>query len=355
MSTVRTLHLSVALLLLSATTAFAADNEKDNTDLLLNVFSDIGPILALFGEQFARQFLSETFTWEDHIIFACIPLGIITAISGAIRVQGGGLFKAAIGRARENHAAAEIEYMSSTSTEVCELYNGEGIVRTMGKPYIGQIIVCPDQFPNGDSCGIHTLETATKGGIMNFQVCQLESRPRLFKCFGRSSTSIDVKTNHTNPETDQRRDLENGMTGEQDALSSDRQGTRRATSTEQDIPLRQLSEHSGRRQSRQETLLNGRSSPSRQNTSRTPAQNGHKTEKKNPWLTLKSPNLQLNIPCKDVSEKKHSTHLILAAIVALIMQAGLLAIAVSTVYFISGFEPEPWGSLVISVVPFFFF
>ncbi|QPC67403.1 hypothetical protein HYE67_009634 [Fusarium culmorum] len=361
MSTVRTLHLSVALLLLSATTTFAADDEKDNTDFLLNVFSDIGPILALFGEQFARQFLSETFTWEDHIIFACIPLGIITAISGAIRVQGGGLFKAVIGRARENHAAAEIEYMSSTSTEVCELYNGEGIVRTMGKPYIGQIIVRPDQFPNGDSCGIHTLETATKGGIMNFQgishrdrtafdltnnlaiVCQLESRPRLFKCFGRSSTSIDVKTNHTNPETDQRRDLENGMTGEQDALSSDRQGTRRATSTEQDIPLRQLSEHSGRRQSRQETLLNGRSSPSRQNTSRTPAQNGHKTEKKNPWLTLKSPNLQLNIPCKDVSEKKHSTHLILAAIVALIMQAGLLAIAVSTVYFISGFEPEPWG------------
>ncbi|UZP34422.1 hypothetical protein NXS19_002238 [Fusarium pseudograminearum] len=343
LSTMRTLPFSMALLLLSATTAFAADDEKDNTDFLLNVFSDIGPILALFGEQFARQFLSETFTWEDHIIFACIPLGIITAISGAIRVQGGGLFKAVIGRARENHAAAEIEYMSSTSTEVCELYNGEGIVRTMGKPYIGQIIVCPDQFPNGTGCGIHTLETAKEDQIMYYQAYQLETRPRLLKWFGLSSASTDVKTNHTKPETDRRRDLENGMTGEQDALSSDRHGTRRATSTEHYVPLRQLSNHSSRRQLRQETLLNGRSSPSRQDTSRTTAQNGHKTEKKNPWLTLKSPNLQLNIPCKDVSEKKHSTHLILAAIVALIMQAGLLAIAVSTVYFISGFEPEPWG------------
>ncbi|WXC42291.1 hypothetical protein QX201_002070 [Fusarium graminearum] len=368
MSTVQTLHLSVALLLLSATTAFAADDEKDNTDFLLNVFSDIGPILALFGEQFARQFLSETFTWEDHIIFACIPLGIITAISGAIRVQGGGLFKAVIGRARENHAAAEIEYMSSTSTEVCELYNGEGIVRTMGKPYIGQIIVYPDQFANelqpggkADSCGIHTLETATKDRIMDYKgsehrdrtsfylanslatVYQVENRPCLFKWLEPLSRLTAVKANQTRPKTDQRRDLENGTTREQDALSSGTHGTRRATSTEHYVPLRQLSNHSGRHQLRQETLLNGRSSPNRQNINRTPAQNGHKSEKKNPWLTLKSPNLQLNIPCKDVSEKKHSTHLILAAIVALIMQAGLLAIAVSTVYFISGFEPEPWG------------
>ncbi|CAG2003640.1 unnamed protein product [Fusarium graminearum] len=361
MPTGPSLRLSVALLLLFATTVLAADDEKDNTDFLLNVFSDIGPILALFGEQFARQFLSETFTWEDHIIFVCIPLGIITAISGAIRVQGGGLFKAVIGRARENHAAAEIEYMSSTSTEVCELYNGEGIVRTMGKPYIGQIVICPDQFPNGDSCGIHTLETAKKDQIMeykgisrrgrtkvdltdNFSIdYQLESPPRLFKWFGPSSTPTNVKKNQTKPEMNQQRDLESCPTEEQGIEDSDRNVTRQVISTGPEIPQQQRSKNSGRQELHQGTLSNGRSPPSRHDTSRTLMRKGHKSEKKNPWLTLKSPNLQLNIPCKDVSEKKHHYHLVLAAIVALALQVALLAIAVSTVYFISGFDPEPWG------------
>ncbi|KAM0543002.1 hypothetical protein ACHAO7_009605 [Fusarium culmorum] len=95
----------------------------------MNVFSDLGPVLALFGEQFARQFLSETFTWYDHVIFACVPLGIMTAIAGAIRVEGRPVLKAFIGRARENKAAAEIEYMSSTSAEVGELFNGKDDVR----------------------------------------------------------------------------------------------------------------------------------------------------------------------------------------------------------------------------------
>ncbi|EYB34546.1 hypothetical protein FG05_30015 [Fusarium graminearum] len=343
MSNVSPVRLSVALLLLSATTVLAADDEKDNTDFLLNVFSDIGPILALFGEQFARQFLSETFTWEDHIIFACIPLGIMTAISGAIRVQGNGLFRAVIGRARENHAAAEIEYMSSTSTEVCELYNGEGIVRTMGKPFIGQIIVCPDQFPNGNSCGIHTLETAKKDQIMEYQDYQLESRPRLFKWFGPSSMPTNVKKNQMKPEMNQQRDLESCPTEEQSIEGSDRNGPRQVISTGPEIPQQQRSKNSGRQELHQGTLSNGRSPPSRHDTSRTLMRKGHKSEKKNPWLTLRSPNLQLNIPCKDVSEKKHHYHLVLAAIVALVLQVALLAIAVSTVYFISGFDPEPWG------------
>ncbi|OBS27877.1 hypothetical protein FPOA_01819 [Fusarium poae] len=347
MSTAPFLRLSVALLLLLATTVFAADDEKDNTDFLLNVFSDIGPILALFGEQFARQFLSETFTWEDHIIFACIPLGIITAIAGAIRVQGGGLFKAVIGRARENHAAAEIEYMSSTSTEVCELYNGEAILRTMGTPYIGQIIVCPDQFSNGperddkeNSCGIHTLETAKKKGIMDHQDYQSESRPNLFKWFSPSPTTTDAIPV---PNVEPPRDLESGTARGQDVVSSESHGSYQETSHEPQIPLVELLGNSGRNGARQGTPLHGRSSSDKQMTSRNLTLDGQNSEKKNPWLTLKSPNLQLNIPCADVSEKNHHYHLVLAAVVALTLQLALLVIAVSTVYFIAGFEPEPWG------------
>ena len=103
-------------------------------------------ILALFGENFALQFLSESFSWVDHLIFAMVPLGIITAMSGAIRVQGFSWLKSFIGCARETRATAEIALMSSTSDEVCELFNGEGIVRAMGKAKIKQILIFPRQY-----------------------------------------------------------------------------------------------------------------------------------------------------------------------------------------------------------------
>ncbi|KIL92302.1 hypothetical protein FAVG1_04711 [Fusarium avenaceum] len=57
------------------------------------------------------------------------PLGIITAIVGAIRVGGPPSLKAVIGRARENLAVSETELMSSTSKEVCEVWNGREVVR----------------------------------------------------------------------------------------------------------------------------------------------------------------------------------------------------------------------------------
>src|SRR4051794_37721820 len=53
-----------------------------------NLASDLAPLLSLFGEQFSRQFMAQSMTWMDSILFACAPLGIITAIVGAIRVGG---------------------------------------------------------------------------------------------------------------------------------------------------------------------------------------------------------------------------------------------------------------------------
>jgi hypothetical protein len=128
--------------------------------------------LALFGETFAKQFASESLTWLDNLIFAMVPLGIVATITGAIRVQGSRVARAFIGRARENRALAELELMSSTSGEVCELFNGTSVVRAMGRPRLAQFILFPDQYeslkakydededyPN-DSCGIHDLESA---------------------------------------------------------------------------------------------------------------------------------------------------------------------------------------------------
>ncbi|RSL42855.1 hypothetical protein CEP54_015327 [Fusarium duplospermum] len=138
-------HLHFAALLLFAHGVAAAEG---STEFTLNLFTDIAPILALFGEQFAQQYLSQSFTWLDHLIFACIPLGIITALSGAIRTRGPRLTRSFIGRARENLATVEIGLMSSVSHE---------------------IVIFPDIYDavrrgesNDASCGIHTLQTASQ-------------------------------------------------------------------------------------------------------------------------------------------------------------------------------------------------
>ncbi|KAH6955704.1 hypothetical protein BKA56DRAFT_449679, partial [Ilyonectria sp. MPI-CAGE-AT-0026] len=86
------------------------------------------------------QFMSQSMGWADNVILAMAPLGIITAIVSAIRVGGPSWLKAIIGRARENLAAAEVDLMSSTSTEVCELWNGQEVVRCMGSAPVSEFI-----------------------------------------------------------------------------------------------------------------------------------------------------------------------------------------------------------------------
>jgi len=93
------------------------------------------------------QFMSQSMGWADNIILAMAPLGIITAIVGAIRVGGPSWLKAIIGRARENLAVAEMELMSSTSKEVCELWNGREVVRCMGSAPVSEFIcVLPERW-----------------------------------------------------------------------------------------------------------------------------------------------------------------------------------------------------------------
>ena len=85
--------------------------------------------------------MSQSMGWADNIILAMAPLGIVTVIVGAIRVGGPSWLKAIIGRARENRAVAEAELMSSTSHEVCELWNGHQIVRIIGSGPIREFII----------------------------------------------------------------------------------------------------------------------------------------------------------------------------------------------------------------------
>ena len=45
-------------------------------DFSNNLFLDLGPILALFGEQVAKQFMAGSLGWSDNILFAMVVLPV---------------------------------------------------------------------------------------------------------------------------------------------------------------------------------------------------------------------------------------------------------------------------------------
>ena len=94
------------------------------------------------------------------------PLGVLTAIAGAIRVGGASWLRRLIGRARETNANAEMEVMSSVSHEVCELWNGKSVVRTTGRPEIKQIINFPAEEGDISPNSFHTMETANEHNVL---------------------------------------------------------------------------------------------------------------------------------------------------------------------------------------------
>ena len=128
-------HVAVLLTLaLPVCGAYGWDNFADN------FATDIAPVVVLFGEQVTKQFLSESTSFLDNIIFAVAPLGVLTAVVSVIRVWGNASLKAFIGRAQEAHGIAEAELCSSTSRDVCELWSNGGISRVFGRPKILEFI-----------------------------------------------------------------------------------------------------------------------------------------------------------------------------------------------------------------------
>ncbi|KAI8717145.1 hypothetical protein NCS52_00789300 [Fusarium sp. LHS14.1] len=131
-------------------------------DFANNLFSDLAPLLALFGERATMQFMSQSLGWEDCVILALAPLGIITILVSAIRVGGPTWLKAVVGRARENISAAEMELMSSTSKEVCELSNGQTIVRCQGSTPVWEFIyLIPTTHQNQAQNENHDIKAIT--------------------------------------------------------------------------------------------------------------------------------------------------------------------------------------------------
>ncbi|KAI6774838.1 hypothetical protein HG530_001596 [Fusarium avenaceum] len=99
------------------------------------------------------------------------PLGIITTIVSAIRVDGPPWLKAIIGRSRENLSAAEMELMSSTSNETCELWNGSDVVRCQGVAPVTEFIclVPKERGENIERIRFMDLTEAIDKGLVNKQ------------------------------------------------------------------------------------------------------------------------------------------------------------------------------------------
>lgn len=107
--------------------------------------------------------------WGDNILLATAPLGILTVIVSAIRVGGDQWLKNVIGRARESDGVAEAELMSSTSSDVCELWSRRGVVRVLGSPDISQLIYRVDshgKLVHDGNGGIYDLEGAVQARIL---------------------------------------------------------------------------------------------------------------------------------------------------------------------------------------------
>ncbi|KAF2864661.1 hypothetical protein BDV95DRAFT_442318, partial [Massariosphaeria phaeospora] len=106
-----------------------------------NLLSDLAPLLTLFRETVTKQFLSMSFGWADNILIAVGPLGMVTIIVSAIRVGGERRLKALVGRTRESKATTEAELLTSTSDDVCELWNGQEVVRQPGRPDTTELVL----------------------------------------------------------------------------------------------------------------------------------------------------------------------------------------------------------------------
>jgi ankyrin repeat protein len=155
-------------------------------DFTNNLATDLAPLIALFGEQATKQFLSESTSPLDNIIFAVCPLGILTAVVAVIRVLGSASLRAFVGRAQEGRGQAEAELCSSTSYDVCELWNNGGIARVFGRPRILEFIFDKEEVETGEKRIVQThgysseTENSNRDNLVFYEVYSggmVETRP----------------------------------------------------------------------------------------------------------------------------------------------------------------------------------
>ena len=137
--------------------AVSATPSVDTSNIAKGLFTDLGPLLALFGDEVIKQFLSTSLGFGDDLLLAIAPIGIITILVSAIRVGGFPWKKLLIGRQVEPSSLIFIRCSMTNETE-------PGTLQTMKK--------------RRNSC--RRLQTASeKFGMAIASFARLENRRRL--------------------------------------------------------------------------------------------------------------------------------------------------------------------------------
>src|SRR5579862_2559844 len=136
-----------SLLFLSYPFTYAADNTtaagadyKTAAEFAMGLFTDLAPVLSLFGTEFFKQFISQSIDWADDFLFAMAPLGIIKVVVGAIRVSGCTTLRTLIGRACELTSSVELEFLSSTLPDICETWDTRGVTQKANNQSIKAVL-----------------------------------------------------------------------------------------------------------------------------------------------------------------------------------------------------------------------
>jgi len=143
------------------------------------------------------------------------PLGIPAAITASIRASGYEFLKGLIGRAGESKAGIAKELMSSTSSEVCELWDGEKVVRLEAtKPLIQELIYAEGAWYDLKKAKSKILEnskdTNTKGCESGGRDLEKQQGPGVV----RDTSIAETRTSHS--EEQQKGKKEKDDTGDTD-------------------------------------------------------------------------------------------------------------------------------------------
>ncbi|KAJ5153327.1 uncharacterized protein N7482_009805 [Penicillium canariense] len=183
------MHLTLLCVLFLAPSVLADGWEDFTNNIATDLVNYKAPLITLFGERLTKQFLSESISLMDNVIFALSPLGVLTAVVSVIRVCGGSSLRAFVGRAQEGPAEAESELLPCVSESTAELFNEGGISRVFGQPKIVEIVEWENENAKvgEQTTEIGTLRealkkgawSAKKSGLSAEDVCDLTDLPEL--------------------------------------------------------------------------------------------------------------------------------------------------------------------------------
>ncbi|KAM0510951.1 hypothetical protein ACHAPE_010382 [Trichoderma viride] len=179
--------LSIFFLICSIT--IIAVNASGLDDFSNNLASDLGPLLSLLGDAATIQYLSESTRFIDYFIFAMAPIGIISTVTAVIRLCGNSTLRAFIGKAQEGESTVEAELCTSTSPDVCELFDKGGITRVLGRPDIMEIVYLPEKLKTEPR--FHLFTQYLKNNTQNSCWSKISKRSR-----DAGSDSANSDSNH---------------------------------------------------------------------------------------------------------------------------------------------------------------